>query len=106
MRWGRGFTQCYEWLTARTRLPHHSAAIHIEGRGYQLADGIYELIAVVCGSVAKALSAREAFLTSTIVDRLPVVRIDGVPLGKGQPGLLSRKLRKCYLAHAASMGSV
>ena len=56
-------------------------------------------------SVAEVLSAREAFPTSTTVDLLPVVRIDGVPVGKRQPGPLNRKLRKCYLAHAASMGS-
>jgi D-alanine transaminase len=56
-------------------------------------------------SVAKALSAREVCLTSTIVDLLPVVRIDDFPVGKGQPGPLSRKLRECYLGHAASMRS-
>lgn len=53
-------------------------------------------------SVAEAKSAREAFLTSTVVDLLPVVRIDGAAVGNGQPGPLSRKLRECYLAHAAS----
>jgi D-alanine transaminase len=56
-------------------------------------------------SVAEATSAREAFLTSTVVDLLPVVKIDGVPVGNGHPGSLSRKLRECYLAHAASRGS-
>jgi D-alanine transaminase len=56
-------------------------------------------------SVAEVLSAREAFPTSTTVDLLPVVRIDGVPVGKRRPGPLNRKLRKCYLADAASMGS-
>ena len=55
-------------------------------------------------SVAEAKSAREAFLTSTTVDLLPVVRIDGVPSGMRQPGPLSRKLRECYLAHATSSG--
>jgi D-alanine transaminase len=55
-------------------------------------------------SVAEAKSAREAFLTSTVVDLLPVVRIDGAPVGNGQPGPLSRKLRECYLAHAAAAG--
>jgi D-alanine transaminase len=55
--------------------------------------------------VAEALSAREAFLTSTTVDLLPVVRIDGVPMGNRQPGPLSRQLRECYLAHSASMAS-
>jgi D-alanine transaminase len=56
-------------------------------------------------SVTQALSAREAFLTSTIVDLLPAVRIDDFPVGKGQPVPLSRKLRERYLAHAASMVS-
>jgi len=53
-------------------------------------------------SVAEAKSAREAFLTSTIVELLPVVSIDGAPVGNGHPGALSRKLRECYLTHAAA----
>lgn len=53
-------------------------------------------------SVAEAKSAREAFLTSTVVDLLPVVTIDGDPVGDGQPGTLSGKLREYYLARAAS----
>ena len=31
--------------------PHHSAAVHIEDRGYQFADGVYEVMAVVGGSL-------------------------------------------------------
>ena len=53
-------------------------------------------------SVAEAKSAREAFLTSTVVDLLPVVRIDGAAVGSGEPRPLSRKLRECHLAPAAS----
>ena len=53
-------------------------------------------------SVAEAKSAREAFLTSTVVDLLTVVRIDDAAVGDGKPGPLSRKLRECYLTHAAS----
>src|SRR5712692_3675828 len=30
-------------------LPHRQAAVHIEDRGYQFADGVYEVIAVVGG---------------------------------------------------------
>src|SRR5206468_1267706 len=30
-------------------LPHRQAAVHIEDRGYQFADGVYEVIAVVDG---------------------------------------------------------
>jgi D-alanine transaminase len=51
-------------------------------------------------SVAEARAAREAFLTSTTADLLPVVRLDGVPVADGKPGPLSRKLRKAYFAHA------
>lgn len=53
-------------------------------------------------SVAEAKAAREAFVTSTAVDLLPVVRIDGDPIGDGRPGPLSRALREFYLAHAAA----
>src|ERR1043166_4829869 len=28
-------------------LPHRQAAVHIEDRGYQFADGVYEVIAIV-----------------------------------------------------------
>jgi D-alanine transaminase len=30
-------------------LPHHAAAVHIEDRGYQFADGVYEVVAVQGG---------------------------------------------------------
>jgi D-alanine transaminase len=30
-------------------LPHHEAAVHVEDRGYQFADGVYEVIAVCQG---------------------------------------------------------
>ena len=30
-------------------LPHRQAAVHIEDRGYQFADGVYEVISVVDG---------------------------------------------------------
>src|ERR1051325_6446170 len=30
-------------------LPHRQAAVHIEDRGYQFADGVYEVISVVAG---------------------------------------------------------
>jgi D-alanine transaminase len=52
-------------------------------------------------TVAEAKAAREAFLTSTTSDVLPVVRIDGAPVGAGRPGPLSRQLRAAYLAQIA-----
>jgi len=53
-------------------------------------------------TVAEAKAAREAFLTSTTADLLPVVRIDDAPIGNGRPGLLTERLRAAYLAHAAA----
>jgi D-alanine transaminase len=53
-------------------------------------------------TVAEARAAREAFLTSTTADLLPVVRIDGAPVADGKPGPLSRKLREAYFRHAAA----
>ncbi|MFZ2007061.1 MAG: D-amino-acid transaminase [Stellaceae bacterium] len=52
-------------------------------------------------TVAEAKGAREAFLTSTTSDLLPVVAIDGQPVANGVPGLLTQKLRDDYLAHVA-----
>jgi D-alanine transaminase len=52
-------------------------------------------------TVAEAKAAREAFLTSTTADVLPVVRLDDAPIGNGNPGLLTQRLRAAYLAHAA-----
>ena len=33
-------------------VPHPQAQVHIEDRGYQFADGVYEVVAVVGGKLA------------------------------------------------------
>lgn len=43
--------------------------------------------------------AEEAFLTSTLRDVLPVVRVDETVLGDGRPGRLTRRIREAYLEH-------
>jgi D-alanine transaminase len=43
-------------------------------------------------TVAEAKSAPEAFLTSTTSAVMPVVRIDGAPVGDGKPGAVTRRL--------------
>lgn len=55
-------------------------------------------------SLAEALAAREAFLTSSTNFVLPVVRIDGQPVSDGRPGDLTRRLRSLYIAYAAAGG--
>jgi D-alanine transaminase len=44
-------------------------------------------------TVAEAKAAREAFITSATNTVMPVVAIDGQPVGNGAPGLLTQKLR-------------
>lgn len=47
-------------------------------------------------TVAEALAAREAFVTSATNFATPVVRIDGHPIGDGRPGPVARALRENY----------
>lgn len=51
-------------------------------------------------TVEEALAAREAFLTSASQLVVPVVRIDGRPIGNGAPGLIAAALRRDFHAHA------
>jgi len=50
----------------------------------------------------EALSAREAFVTSTTAFIMPVTSLDGHPIGNGGPGILAGKLRLLYENHAAA----
>ncbi len=50
-------------------------------------------------SLAEALAADEAFLSSATTILHPVIGIDGNPVGDGKPGPLTRKLRQLYIAH-------
>jgi D-alanine transaminase len=51
-------------------------------------------------SVAEAQGAREAFVSSASAMIMPVVGIDGTPVGDGRPGPVTTRLRELYLAHA------
>ena len=44
-------------------------------------------------TVAEALAAREAFVTAASTLVMPVVRINGIPIGDGKPGRLATELR-------------
>lgn len=54
-------------------------------------------------SVAEALAAREAFMTAASAFVLPVVEIDGVPIGDGRPGPIARAFRKLYIEEARKL---
>jgi D-alanine transaminase len=47
-------------------------------------------------TVAEALAAREAFLTSATTFCVPITEIDGRPVANGHPGEVSRTLRRAY----------
>ncbi|MFZ0845565.1 MAG: D-amino-acid transaminase [Pseudolabrys sp.] len=51
-------------------------------------------------SVEEAYGAREAFVTSASQIVLPVVNIDGRPVGNGAPGLIASQLRAAYHRYA------
>ena len=53
-------------------------------------------------TVEEAHAAAEAFLTSASSFVMPVVRIDGRPVGTGKPGALARRLRQLYLEMAGA----
>jgi D-alanine transaminase len=55
-------------------------------------------------TLAEAVSAREAFLTSTTSFVLPVVRIDDSVIADGKPGPLSAKLRASYERYMEAPG--
>jgi D-alanine transaminase len=51
-------------------------------------------------ALVEALAADEAMLTSASNFVLPVVAIDGKPVGTGKPGPVARRLREIYIAAA------
>ena len=53
-------------------------------------------------TVEEARGAREAFISSASGAAIPVVAIDGVPVGDGKPGPLTRRIHELY-AHKAGI---
>jgi D-alanine transaminase len=51
-------------------------------------------------SIAEALAAKEAFITSASTFVQAVTAIDGKPVADGKPGKMSNRLREIYLAFA------
>jgi D-alanine transaminase len=53
-------------------------------------------------TVDEALSAREAFMTGAGTLLMPIVSLDGRPIGNGHPGEVARTLRAAYIRRAAA----
>lgn len=48
-------------------------------------------------TIAEAQEADEAFITSATAFVMPVVEIDGAPLGSGKPGQVTARMRELYI---------
>lgn len=53
-------------------------------------------------SVEEARASREMFLTSSSAIIMPVVKLDGFPIGNGAPGLIASRLRDAYARESVS----
>ncbi len=59
-------------------------------RGYRLAEGEY--------APEDLLAADEAFLTNSLMEIMPLVKVDGTPIGDGRPGWVTGSLLERYKA--------
>jgi D-alanine transaminase len=55
--------------------------------------------------IDEAMRAKEAFITASTNTVMPVVAINGVPIGDGEPGSLTLRLRELYQREGARPGS-
>lgn len=51
-------------------------------------------------TIDEVKDAAEAFITSSTSFVYPVINVDGQPVGTGQPGQLTQRLRQLYIDHA------
>jgi len=49
---------------------------------------------------ADAVAAKEAFITGAGTLVLPVIAVDGRPVGEGKPGPVAARLRRLYIEQA------
>lgn len=55
--------------------------------------------------LADLLAADEAFLTSSVLEVAPLIAVDGVPIGTGSPGPLTRRLMDLYRRERDARGA-
>ncbi len=66
----------------------------------ELVGGLITGVEERAFSVSEAQAAREAYVSAATALILPVVQIDGVHVGNGKPGSVTRALREAYIAWA------
>ena len=80
--------------------PRHPARHHAHGRDRRRSRRRGSAFEERAFTVEEAYAAREAFVTSASQIVLPVVSIDGRPVGNGAPGLIATALRRDFHRHA------
>jgi len=103
-------TSSNAWLvtetgTLVTRAPTHEILSGVTRRSIlRLAKSLGVPIEIRPFTVAEAVAAREAFLTSATNLLMPVVAIDDQPIGAGVPGPITCRLRDAYRQEADTGG--
>lgn len=64
-----------------------------------LADELGIELRITSLPLEQLLGAREVFISSSIRELLPVVRVDQTPIGDGKPGPLTRRLLDAFREH-------
>ena len=62
--------------------------------GYRVVEGVF--------SADDLVGAEEAFLSSTVAEVMPVVAVDGVPIGRGRPGRAAKGMQAALRRLATS----
>lgn len=101
-----------EGSSSNAWIVNKKGALITHPNGHEILGGITRETAIACAealqikveerpfTVDEAKGASEAFLTSATNLVLPVVAIDGKPVGNGAPGPVALRLREAYKARA------
>lgn len=66
------------------------------GRALRAAEQIGLAVSFAVPTVEEVLSASEVFISSSIRELLPIVSVDGTPIGDGTVGSVTRRLRASF----------
>jgi branched-chain amino acid aminotransferase len=92
-------------FAGKLRTPPESAAILpgiTRGHVLELARAAGMQVELCAISKAELVAAQEVFVSSSIRELVPVVSIDGQPVGNGMPGPTTRQLLRSYRERATA----
>jgi branched-subunit amino acid aminotransferase/4-amino-4-deoxychorismate lyase len=62
----------------------------------ELSQSMGVMLVVKQAELGELLTAKEAFLTNSILEIMPLTRLDDKPIGSGRPGALTQRLMSAY----------